>query len=145
MINALNTNVELGCLQTVFDKVAASAFLKILLMLKYITVSSLCDGEENISGKQREGENPKEVFEADYDIIPLSSPLPQTADISPEVGHTDHVPVGLQGRREAARGQPGGHQEGRHRGRDDGVHQEPHWGPGHCQQQGPSLRGRGGL
>ena len=35
MINALNTNVELGCLQTVFDKVAALAFLKILLKLKY--------------------------------------------------------------------------------------------------------------
>ena len=62
MINALNTNVELGCLQTDFDKAIFVILGKNLENLEILAVSRLCDGEENLPGKQREREDPEEVF-----------------------------------------------------------------------------------
>ena len=62
MINALNTNVKLGCLQTHFVKVFCHHHLFIIHFCTFIiSVSCLCDGEEDIPGEQRERQNPEEV------------------------------------------------------------------------------------
>ena len=68
MINALNSNVELGCLQTHFDKVGWHQLFEKNNFThdRILAVSCLRDGEKNIPGKQGKRENPEEVCTSSY-------------------------------------------------------------------------------